>query len=692
MQKLQFLTPSVDAFLDALRSTAFDGGAPIRLVGDNDFAIDLIEAAGQAGIAIEQTRDVAPVSTRQAQVIVFTETSGEKLGDQLLSCLESSNVVILAPITDWHFSQKPLFLISIPKAGTHLEYELAQALGYHAGVELPEFPKGQTWYCVEYSNSHTVARDFFVDTVRRSPFGNRHHPFMRSPALFIYRHPLDILVSEAHYDHLDGKTAFASWLNQRDFEERVDRLLNDYWLIGSLRERVGAFLPWLEFANVIPIAFEELIGSAGGGTSADQEQLIWSIQLKLQVPGDPAEIAARVFNPNSPTFRSGQIGSYCHQLSSQLIDDFAAKNSDILAQFGYPLDGSIGLPANRMLRMKKPIRYSDVDYESMPLTLESNFLGCNLVRYRRHVYAVPIAAGPVALQELSDEVLAIIPTAPTLSDLKAILLIGNLRFTLHNGSLEKLARIIQGTESAQTGHYYWSDSAVPTVVESYNGFNLVAFRNRYFGIRQSLGAVELSGSLEELGRQQSPDDLLIAQSLEQVRDDIDNLSISKRYRREVAGEYQALKAELEDLRRDKVTTNESFAAKISGLESMLDGLAVNVRTERQMADNQLDALREENAAVARTALEKISVVEQGLTELAAQVAAANQSSNQQLEQLHQQMSAASERTRMALDTMAAQQSLIERHMLQQIQRIDVLEKSWSAKIKKVFARILRGEK
>ena len=239
MRKVMFTEAGLDSFLAVLRPLWTK--RPAWLIGAGELADGLCAAASKRKTVVLR-RGMPPPDTT-APLLIFTETDGAALQSDLLTCLDLPAATILAPVTDRHFSRQPLFLISIPKAGTHLIYELARALGYHPGVDLPEFPRPQTWYCVEYSNSHTTASDFFVDSVRRAPFGNRHHPFMKSPALFIYRHPLDILVSEAHYYHLDGRSPFAGWLAGLDFSSRVGRLLNDNFLLGSLRTRVGAFLP-----------------------------------------------------------------------------------------------------------------------------------------------------------------------------------------------------------------------------------------------------------------------------------------------------------------------------------------------------------------------------------------------------------------------------------------------------------------
>ncbi len=152
--------------------------------------------------------------------------------------VDRTNGTIIIPSVAGHGLDRPLFLISIPKAGTHLLYRFAEQLGFKPGVVCPERPTPGYWYCLEYSNSHTVPRDFFVDTVRRAPFGNRAHPFASSPALFIVRHPWDILVSEANYYVKDGNAAFSDFYKGLSFVERVQRLLEDDRLLGRFRDRI----------------------------------------------------------------------------------------------------------------------------------------------------------------------------------------------------------------------------------------------------------------------------------------------------------------------------------------------------------------------------------------------------------------------------------------------------------------------
>ena len=74
---------------------------------------------------------------------------------------------------------------------------------------------------------------------------------------------------QATYEE-DGRSAFWSALSGRPFEERLLRLIDDPWLLGSIRERMGRYLGWMELGNVVPLSFEELVGPRGGGSDEQQ--------------------------------------------------------------------------------------------------------------------------------------------------------------------------------------------------------------------------------------------------------------------------------------------------------------------------------------------------------------------------------------------------------------------------------------
>jgi hypothetical protein len=618
MRRLLFEPATPDAFLQALRPIWQQDAT--WLPGEDEFAAALEAAALAEGLTVNH--GVPPPDAPGCPLVILTETGGAALQTELLRFAELQNITLLAPITDWHFSQQPLFLISIPKAGTHLIYELVRAFGYHTGGEPPEFPNRQTWYNLEYQNAHTAAADFFVDTIRRAPFGNRHHRFMSSPAIFIYRHPLDILVSEAHYYHLDGKTAFAGWLEGLDFEARAGRLLNENFLLGSLRERIEKFLPWLDFPNVIVVSFEELVGEAGGGSASEQLDLIWSLLLKLQSPGDPAEIAAKIFNTAAATFRAGQIGAYRRELPSAWISRFDKTNKDVLAALGYSAEAGM-LPETRLRRRHRPLSTSAQDFDSVPITLESGYLGCNLVRYQRRIYAVPVAAGAVALESLPAERLAALPSSTERSELKALLLIGAEELARRQHAFSQLGAMLQGIASPDRTYAYWTDVATPSLIESYKDFNIVYFDRRFYGIRQSLGEVDLTGDLRALLDTTPIDEFFVDASVAQLRDQIDGYSTSHRLLREIGSLHQAEAALAARLEGQRAEFGAAVAQARATAGDHLAAAEANWAARWTVQDEARYALQDayDHAATASSEMrEQLSQLEAGIAGLNAALA------------------------------------------------------------------------
>lgn len=437
-RRLEFKSTGSEEFLNAALRLVDEGAEKLILRPWNEAAsrlarellsrraeIALYRFAGDADSGVG-----APAANwSDIDAAILLEEGDQVLPGLLHDFLPERSIKVLAPVTDRHWSRQSLFLISIPKAGTHLLYSLASVMGYEPGIEFGDFSDPGRWYCLEYSNSHTSASDFFIDSVRRAPFGNRLHPFMSSPTMFIYRNPLDILVSEANYYQRDGKTAFAAYFSRLSFEERIEKLIDDRWLLGSIRDRVGQFIPWLEFPNVIPIAFEELIGPAGGGNRTEQVDLIWSLQLKLQVPGDPSHIADKVFDPDSPTFFQGQIGAFKSRMIPASMEKFSALSQDFMEELGYSLHDLPEMRPRRALEFRmRPLVLSPSTHDDTPIAVEYNYLSFNLVRYRRCIYAVPQRLGPsFDLSCLDPGRLKLLPHSRSRAELKQKLLLGSAR-------------------------------------------------------------------------------------------------------------------------------------------------------------------------------------------------------------------------------------------------------------------------
>lgn len=413
MPDLRLLAVARDpsAFIDRVATLLDAGARSVAILPEDGFAATL-----RAGLPAH-----TPSTPAEADIVCLTHVDPGALDAALLGQIDRTAGTVIVSALPGHGLDRPLFLISIPKSGTHLLYRLAEALGFAPGIVCPDEPSPAHWYCIEFSNSHTVPRDFFVDTVRRAPFGNRHHPFLSAPALFITRHPLDILVSEASYYGRPGNAAFAGWYQGLDFERSVARLVDDDVLLGRFADRVQAFAPWMAFPNVLTMGFEDIVGPEGGGDAGIQRALIWSIQLRLAVPGAPAEIAGHLFNRNSPTFRDGRIGSHLAAFKGAELQAKAAMAARPMASFGYAADGSIRSADTEAWR-RRPVSTGSPGFDDVPILIDPGFLGHNLVRFRRWFYAIPGAHGDEDLKALSAEALAELPNAQHLDALRATLI------------------------------------------------------------------------------------------------------------------------------------------------------------------------------------------------------------------------------------------------------------------------------
>ncbi len=423
---LTIVEGSADSYVEALRASAKgDRLGKVILCPVNALAKDISGKISKV-MQVDEVILTDHPPTDGADAWMFCFDDAEKQSAALFELVDLDSGIVIAAETEGSGLKNGLYLISIPKSGTHMAVELMHAFGYRDGDAAGASTTPGYWKYLEFSNSHTSASDFFIDTVRRSPFGNRLHPLPHTPILFIYRHPYDILLSEANYYHKEGKTVFFQYLKDRSFEDRVQCLIDDPWLMGTLRERVGKYIPWLAFENVIPISFEELVGEAGGGDAGRQERLIWSIILKLQVSANVSDVASVIFNQESPTFHSGQINSHVENLPPAAWEILSRLPMDYLEAFGYAHDPSgANSPFGRRSEefRKRPLRLAPSQFDQAPpvaVLLDEH--GHNIIMYKGRYIAVPITVGDVDLTSLTDLELEEYLTSETIDGLRQILL------------------------------------------------------------------------------------------------------------------------------------------------------------------------------------------------------------------------------------------------------------------------------
>ena len=186
---------------------------------------------------------------------------------------------------------------------------------------------------------------------------------------------------------------FSGFYEGLDFAARTKRLLEDGAMLGRFCDRVLAFEPWLHFSNVIPLAFEDLVGESGGGEAARQQSLIWSIQVKLGVPGAPRDVGSRLFDRTSPTFNEGRIGGHQAALPAQLKEHLNSANTDVLQAFGYRPGGD-PYTANAETWAHEPLRCQGNTLGATPVAEEANYWGHNLVQLSRPLLRRTDCRGP----------------------------------------------------------------------------------------------------------------------------------------------------------------------------------------------------------------------------------------------------------------------------------------------------------
>jgi hypothetical protein len=278
-------------------------------------------------------------------------------------------------------------------------------------------------------------------------------------------------------------------------EERLMTLIDDPWLLGTARERIGAFVPWLDLPNVAPVSFEELVGTAGGGDDQSQLRAIWSLQLKLHIPGNPRAFGNAVFDRSSPTFNEGQIGAYRKHFSAAAYQSFNRQAVDLMERFGYTADaGDLavppdrGLPRHRQRYLKRPLRMMAADFSQTPILIEQGVLGHNLVKLGGRYAVIPHSLGPVDLRAADRPLPEGIHWFDHLDEAHAWLTCSILP--------PPAAIAIEDAESAP--------AAVPLLlIESLWGRNFVKYGQRFFALRQTDGPVDVVVLAEQMDNGQA---------------------------------------------------------------------------------------------------------------------------------------------------------------------------------------------
>jgi hypothetical protein len=297
----------------------------------------------------------------------------------------------------------------------------------------------------------------------------------RSPAVFVYRNPLDIIVSELDW-FVRPEHTFSGYLNCcANRSEQLDRLIADDTVMGTIRDRINGYVGWMSFNNVIPVSYEELVGERGGGSYAEQLDTIWALQLKLHLGGSPHEYGSRLYDPASATFSKGRIGRHMECFEQRHFTLLNSLPQDFMQALGYAVGATISSRAKEFRH--RPLMVKELPPNALytPRLVRESLLGSNIVEIAGRYFPV---RQDIHLMSAED--------AKRFSDGQEgfISLRDAVDAVIHGDAGTALATVrseIIGTE---------------LVHEGYCGFNIVRHNGNWYGFDQALGPIDI-GTLAE---------------------------------------------------------------------------------------------------------------------------------------------------------------------------------------------------
>lgn len=236
---------------------------------------------------------------------------------------------------------------SLPKSGTFL---LRRALSL-----LPSFAPRWSIHGLNAEKPNLYRK---IQKIRRGQYASGHLYWSQEltnllvtneiRTIFIIRDLRDVAVSLACY--LTNKNSHHRLQNYFAALESDDRrlmevimgaeqkLFSDCQHQKSLGEFGMAFLPWLDEPNCLVVRFEDLIGTAGGGSDKKQIESLQAIinHLDIDISQDKiAQLSQKLFFKNSRTFRKGKIGDWQNWFNTQHKQVFKDLAGEALIKFGY---------------------------------------------------------------------------------------------------------------------------------------------------------------------------------------------------------------------------------------------------------------------------------------------------------------------------------------------------------------------
>jgi len=242
----------------------------------------------------------------------------------------------------WWATKRRVLLTSVPKCGTHLLRRLLNVIAIPARreVEWDITPEDLDAALRERRGSAVVGHVLARPEIRRFVADTR------TRVLFIYRDPRDQVVSHLFHFRRDRKHPLHPLFRDELGDDDAALLavirgvrVSETAHVPRVDLLYGGFRGWLDDPSVCWSTFERLIGPRGGGSVDDQlrevRALLRHLGFPLASPAIVRMVARRVFDPGSPTFRIGQIGSWRKYFGPQHCTAFKEVAGQLLIDLGY---------------------------------------------------------------------------------------------------------------------------------------------------------------------------------------------------------------------------------------------------------------------------------------------------------------------------------------------------------------------
>ncbi|HZB90605.1 MAG TPA: hypothetical protein VE397_04135 [Stellaceae bacterium] len=240
----------------------------------------------------------------------------------------SRGVDLFAPKTRHYYKNRPVFINSVPKCGTHLLSTCLEAMGFAPPPQDAMPDTDDRFNGGRYYNLQHMRVDDIADQYRS--IGTFIDALSKSTIVFVSRDPRDAIISLANYIPRQREYHLLSrFMENMTAEERINAVIlgkypipvfinSTYCLDDNIAALFDSYQRWQPewWRNLWRIRYEDLIGPRGLGTREAQRATVWGLQLALHVPGDPGAFAEKVFSERSPTFFKGTIGQHQRDLSA----------------------------------------------------------------------------------------------------------------------------------------------------------------------------------------------------------------------------------------------------------------------------------------------------------------------------------------------------------------------------------------